>query len=168
MFKKLLIAALIALPLTAAAQAPKFATVDIDQIFQVMPETKAAQEQLKTASTQYETEFKKLQEELDKKYAEFQEQQKDATVPDGIKERRMQEIQELNDKMQKFQATANQDLQRQQEQLMAPIQEKIMIAIKAIGVEEKYTMILPNGVAFYVGDEVIDVTPKVKTRLGIK
>lgn len=169
MFKKLLIAALIALPMTVAAQTTaKFATVDADQIFTAMPEAKTADEQLKKASDQYATEFKKLQDEFDKKYTEFQQQEKDTTVPDGIKERRMQELQELQDKMQKFQQTAQQDLQRQQQQLMAPIQEKILLAVKAIGSEEKYTMILPAGMAIYVGDTVTDITPKVKTRLGIK
>ena len=43
MLKKLLVLAFIALPLCVSAQDLKFATVNLQAIFQVMPETAAAQ-----------------------------------------------------------------------------------------------------------------------------
>ncbi len=42
MFKKILLAIAVALPLGAMAQ--KFGTVDLDAVFQAMPETAAAQQ----------------------------------------------------------------------------------------------------------------------------
>ena len=166
MIKKLLLAILIALPCSALAQ--KFGVVDVQAIFQAMPETTAAQTQLTEASKKYEDEFAKLKEEMNKKVTEFQTLSKDTTTPESIKQRRMEEMQELDNKIQQFRNTAAQDLQRQQEQLMAPIEQKINDAVKAVGQEGNYTFIIQNGVALYNGVTVEDVTPAVKTKLGIK
>ncbi len=168
MIKKTLAAIMIAIPMLAAAQAPKFGTVTVEPILEAMPERVNVQTQLEAASKTYEDEYKKLTEELDKKYGEFQKLSEDKTTPDAIKERRMQEIQELQKKAQQFLQTAQQDLQRQQAQLMQPIEEKIMTAIKAVGQENGFTFILPEGVAAYQSTDVQDVTPLVKAKLGIK
>lgn len=168
MIKRLLIAVLVALPFSALAQ--KFGVVDIDVVFQAMPESTEAQNQLTEASKKYEDEFAKLREELDKLYADFQNLSKDPSTPDAIKERRLNELQEKDQKVQQFRNTASQDLARLQEQLMAPIQQKLSEAVKAVGQEGNYTFIFPNeqGLLLYTGTDVTDVTPAVKTKLGIK
>lgn len=168
MFKKILIAVIvlaIAMPAAVMAQAPKFGIVNLDAIFTAMPETAAAETQLQDASKKYEEELQKLSEELEKKYTDFQALSAD--TPDSIKDRRMQEIQELNEKVQQFRNTATQDLQRQQQQLMAPIQEKIVTAINAVGAEGSFTFIFQEGMAYYQGTDVVDVTPLVRTKLGL-
>ena len=103
-----------------------------------------------------------------RKYQEYQELEKDASTPQGIKERRLQEISDLDRKAQQFAQTAQQDLQRQQAQLFQPVQEKLMQAIKAVGAEGGYVMVFPAEVPIYVNPEnVTDITAEVKTRLGI-
>lgn len=166
MIKKLILvmAAAIALPVAMSAQ--KFGIVETEPIFQGLPETTKMTEQLNEASKRYEDEFKKLQEEFDKKYTEFQALGQD--TPDSIKERRMAELQELDNKMQQFRNTAQQDLQRQQQTLMAPIQQKIMDAISAVGQEGGFTFIFEDGLSIYTGKDVINVTADVKAKLGIK
>lgn len=167
MIKKILLVLAMVLPLCAWAQAPKFGVVDVESIIPKMPEFVEAQNKINEASKTYETEYGKINEELQKKYAEYQELEKDATTLQSIKERRMQDIQELDRKAQQFAATAQQDLQRQQAQLMQPIQEKVMNAIKAVGSENGFLMILPDGSAAYTAPEVQDVTALVRTKLGI-
>lgn len=168
MFKKILLALAVVLPMTAAAQ--KFGTVRIDEVVSAMPETTEMQTTLSEASKKYETEFQKLQEEVDRLYTEFQNMQNDTNTPDAIKERRMQEIQDKSNKMQQFYQTANQDLQRQREQLMAPILSKVNDAIKAVGQEGSYTFIFSEEPALllYQGTDVVDLTAPVKTKLGLK
>lgn len=168
MFKKILLALAVALPMTAAAQ--KFGTVNVEEVVAAMPETAAMQTALSEASKKYETEFQKLQEEVDRLYTEFQNMQNDANTPDAIKERRMQEIQEKNNKMQQFYQTANQDLQRLREQQMTPILNKVNDAIKSIGQEGSYTFILTEEPALilYQGSDVTNLTAQVKTKLGLK
>ncbi|MDE6135961.1 MAG: OmpH family outer membrane protein [Muribaculaceae bacterium] len=168
MIKRLILAVLVALPFSALAQ--KFGVVDLDNVFQAMPETASAQTQLTDASKKYEDEFQKLREEVDKLFAEYQNLQKDPATPDAIKERRLNELTERDQKVQQFRNTASQDLARLQEQLMAPIQQKIGDAVKAVGQEGGFTFIFPNeqGLLLYTGTDVTDVTALVKTKLGIK
>ena len=82
----------------------------------------------------------------------------------------MQEIQDEGQKVEQFRQQATQDLQRQNEQLMAPILQKITEAIKSVGQEGSFTFIFPNepSLLLYQGTDVTDVTPLVKTKLGIK
>lgn len=168
MFKKILLVLAVALPMTAAAQ--KFGTVRLDEVFSAMPESTEMQNTLAEASKKYEAEFQKLQEEVNKLYTDFQTIQNDANTPDAIKERRMQEIQDRASKVEQFRQTATQDLQRQQEQLMAPIQSKINEAVKTVGKEGSFTFIFPEEPALilYQGTDVTDVTALVKTKLGLK
>ena len=77
----------------------------------------------------------------------------------------MSELQDLDQKIQQFRQTASQDLQRQQEQLLAPIQQKVINAINAVGAEGNYTFIFENTAPVYVGSDVTDVTNSVKTKL---
>lgn len=166
MIKKIILAIVFALPMSVFAQ--KFGVVDVEAIIPNMSEYAAVQTQVNAASQKYQEEFDKLQEEMNKKITEYQNLEKDATTPESIKERRLQEVQELNDKINQFRNTATQDLQRQQQQLMAPVEQKFNDAIQAVGQEGGYTFIFPNGVALYTGASAIDVTNDVKAKLGVK
>lgn len=164
MIKKLLLAIMIALPMSVFAQ--KFAVINTQELMESMPELQTVKEQMEASNKKYEDEFAKLQEEFSKKFEEFQALEE--STPQTIKERRMQEMQELESKVNQFRQTAAQDLQRQQQQLMAPIQEKVIKAIQSAGAEGGYTFIFENVVPLYTGTDVTDITATVKTRLGIK
>ena len=166
MIKKviLVLAAAIALPIAINAQ--KFGVVNVETVITSMPEYTKVGDQIAEASKRYEDEFKKLQDEFDKKYAEFQGL--GADVPDSIKERRMTELNELAQKMDQFRSTAQQDLQKQQQTLMAPIEQRLIEAIKTVGKEGGYTFILQDGQAIYTGGDFTDLTTTVKSKLGIK
>lgn len=168
MIKKFLIAIAVAFPMCAAAQTPKFGTVNAQELIEAMPEFTEAQQKIAESSKQYEDEYGKLNQELQKLFAEYQELEKDASTPEAIKERRLQDIQERDQKAQQFLASAKQHLERQQMELMQPIQEKMINAIKTVGANNDFTMIFPSEVPAYVSTTVIDVTPLVKTELGIK
>ncbi len=165
MIKKIVLAlAIAAIALPAAAQ--KFGIVDASSIITALPETTAAQNQLNEASKKYEDEFKKLQDEFNKQFTEYQ--QLAADTPAAIKERREKELQDLDQKMAQFRQTAQQDLQKQQQSLFAPIETKIHDAIKAVGQEGGYTFIFRQEIPVYVGADVKDITGDVKTKLGVK
>lgn len=167
MIKKILLAIMIALPMCAMAQT-KIGVINADSIFQIMPETAQALNQLQEKSKVYEAEMQKLETELQKKSMELDSLANDPNTPDAIKQRRLQDAQDLYAKAQQFKQTAEQDVQKQQQQLIAPIRQKVMEAINAVGKENGFTAILPEGVAIYTGSDVIDVTPLVKAKLGLK
>lgn len=167
MLKKLLLTAFVAAPLCMAAQV-KLGYVNPMEIFNVMPEKATAESTLKTATDKYDNEFKNLQAALQKKQEEVKKIVDDASTPDAIKERHMQEFETEYQKYQNFQQTAAQDIQRQQEQLIAPIQQKLQDAIKAVGAEGGYTFIYDSASLLYVGAGAEDISAKVKAKLGIK
>lgn len=168
MLKKLMLAAFVVAPMCLMAQQVKLGYVNPMEIFNVMPEKATAETTLKTASDKYETEYKNLQTAFQKKLDDYDKADKDATTPQAIKDRHQQELQEEYQKIQNFQQTAAQDLQRQQEQLLAPIQQKLQDAIKAVGAEGGYTFIYDTSSLLYVGTGAEDLTAKVKAKLGIK
>lgn len=168
MIKKFLLAICLALPVALCAQTVKFGTVDVESIIPEMPDYAAANTQLQEAANKYQTEYKTLQDEINKKMAEFQQLSEDPNTPKSIKDRRMQELQEMDERAKQFMETAQQDLQRQNQQLMAPVQEKMVNAIKQVGADNGFTMIFPAGMSLYDSPEVIDATPLVKAQLGIK
>lgn len=166
MLKKFLVAALLALPICVSAQDLKFATVNLQAIFQVMPETAAANVAIQEKAKQYEDENLKMREELEKKYNEYATERE--TLPENIRVRREQEIQEISQRMENFMEVARNDLQQQQEQLIAPIQEKLMGAVKEVATEGNYVYVLDEAQIVFKGTMTEDITPKVKAKLGIQ
>lgn len=169
MFKKLIIAVLCCLPMSLMAQTTfKFGTVNSAEIIAAMPERAAAEQQLQDLSKKYEDEFVKVQEEFQNKYKEVQAL--GDTVPETIRMRRLQEIQESQQHIESFRTMAQEDIAKKQEELFIPIQQKLMDAIKAVGEEGKFTYIfdLTYPVVLYQGVGNEDITPLVKAKLGIQ
>lgn len=169
MIKKILMAVALAAPMCLSAQTLKFGTVNSTEIFNVMPEKATAENTLKTASEKYDAEFKRLQEDFQKDYEAFQKMANDST-PQAMVQRRQQELEEKYQKIQSFQQVAAQDLQKQQETLIAPIQAKLQQAIQAVGAENGFTFIYDLSIpaVIYHGNGAEDVTALVKAKLGIK
>ena len=161
MIKKILFVAAVAISAFGAQAQAKIGNVNSQEIFTLMPEVKAAETTLNEVQTKYQNEYKALQDEFDKKFNEYQALDKE--TPDAIRQRREGELQELQTKIQNFSSVAAQDMQQQQQRLMAP-------AIKAVGEENGFTYILDvnSGTIVYTGKDAIDVTPLVKDKLGLK
>ncbi|MDE7452074.1 MAG: OmpH family outer membrane protein [Paramuribaculum sp.] len=165
MLKKFIAAIIIAVPALTFAQG-KFGIIKTQPIVEALPETKEAASQLEAASNKYQEEFKNFEDEMNKQVSEFQALGDD--TPSMIKDRRMKDLQDLNNKMNEFRSMAERDLQRQQEQLFAPIQQKVHDAIMAVGKEGNFTFIFEDMVPVYTGSDVIDITDAVKAKLGVK
>lgn len=166
MLKKLILALVAIIPFSAVAQ--KFAVVNLDKVLESMPEVAAMQQTLTEASKKYEDEFQKLQESIQKLYTDYQAIQDDPNTPQTIKDRRVQEIQEAAQKGEQFRTTATQDLQRQQQQLMAPIEDRMNKAIEAVGREGGFTIVFPlePSLILYQGVDVVDITDIVIAKLA--
>ena len=89
-------------------------------------------------------------------------------MADAIKQLKQQELQEMQSRIQTFYQTAEQDLQKKQQELLAPVHEKMAKAIKAVGERENYTYIFDSAAMVHVGADANDVTPAVKKELDIK
>ena len=84
--------------------------------------------------------------------------------------RRTQELEDIRQRVENFTQVAQQDMNKKQQELLAPIQDKLRNAIKAVGDEKGYAYIIDNnpGIVLYTGNAAIDATPLVKAKLGLK
>ena len=57
---------------------------------------------------------------------------------------------------------------KKQQELLAPVHEKMAKAIKAVGERENYTYIFDSAAMVHIGADAIDATPAVKKELGMK
>jgi outer membrane protein len=162
--KKILVILALVMPMLASAQ--KYGHVNTTELFQLMPEVNQVKVQMDTIQSQYENQLTMMQEELQKKYQDYQ--QNEATMPDAIKQMRQQELQEMQSRIQTFYATAEQDIQKKQQELLAPVHEKLTKAIKAVGEREGYTYIFDSAAMVYIADSAVDASPAVRKELGIK
>ena len=166
--KKIIICAICAICgfTTANAQA-KFGHVNTQEIIQAMPEYQKAQTEIKALQDQYEADLKSMQDELTKKGEAFDKEQ--ATLPDNIKQRRQQELQDMYTKIQQSFQDNQQALQKASGEKMQAIQTKVLDAIKAIGQAGGYVYIMENNSLPYISTTLsTDVTAQVKTKLGLK
>ena len=156
------------MPLMLMAQA-KIGIVDSQELFNLMPEKTDAEAQLKVLSDRYHTEYLLLQREFDKKYADYQAVAADATMPEAIKERRVQELQESDKKMREFQQRASDDIAARREALTKPITDRIQAAIREAGEQGNFDLVLDTAVTpvAYTGHNTIDLTSTVKALLGL-
>lgn len=159
---------LMCLPMMLMAQA-KIGIVNSQQLFDLMPEKAAAEAHLKALSDKYHAEYALLQSEFDKKYADYQTVAADASMPETIKERRVQELQESDKKMREFERRAADDIAAQREALTKPITDKIQAAIHTAGEQGGFDLVLDTAVTpvAYAGPNTIDLMPVVKTLLGL-
>ena len=167
MLKKILLAVAVAAPMFMAAPAGTFGVINPQEIVNVMPDYATAQNTIKTVSDKYQTQAKALQDEYDKKMQEYQDLTK-AKATEAQLEAKGKEIQDIQTRFQNFQQTAQSDLQKQQETLMAPIEQKLNNAIQSVGAKGGYTAIFMEGALMYKGSNLEDVSAKVKAELGIK
>lgn len=167
MIKKVLLAIALICPMLLSAQTLKIGLVDFGAVLQAMPETTAAQNQIKEVSEKYDAEYNKLVEEMNRLMSEYQAMPE--TELPAIKERKTRELSDYQQKIQQFEQTAMKDLNDMQNNLMEPIQQKISQAVESVGREGNFSLIeiYNPQLTLYRAAPIEDVTPAVKAKLGV-
>ncbi|MBW8330731.1 MAG: OmpH family outer membrane protein [Prolixibacteraceae bacterium] len=152
----------------ANAQTPKFGHVDLQALIEVMPERATAESQFVAYQKELEDALGMMQKEFQAKYLEF------ATKRDSLSEtvRKMKEedLGAMNERIQTYQQSAQQQLQAKQGELLKPVFEKADKAVKEVGAEKGliYVFDMSSRTILYNSKESLDLMPLVKTKLGIK
>lgn len=164
--KKLLLMFLMCAPIAAFAQ--KFGHVNAQEIIQVMPDYTKAKNEIDALQKQYEDDLKSMQDELTKKSQAYEKEQ--ATLPDNLKQRREQELQEMYQKIQQSYQDNQQALAKASQEKMQAITTKVIDAIKQVGQAGGYVYIMDvaGGVPYISTTLSTDVTADVKAKLGLK
>ncbi len=144
----------------------QMAHINSELLVQAMPETIAMSEELKRVSQEYDTDYKAQATELQVKAQKYQEEAQSKTKE--INERRIQEIEELKQKLQLYLRSAQEELQKKEYQLLRPIIDKAQKAIEDVAAEKgvKYVFDSSPGKGLIVKNGE-DLMSAVKAKLGI-
>jgi outer membrane protein len=142
--KSLLIAAALFLGVstTAVMAQSKVAHIDVQTLVTELPAMKNAEAELKKVGEGYEKDFNSMMTEYQNK---IQKYQAEASTAGEIKnEERAKEINDLEQRIQQFQTTAQQDLQKKQMDLTQPILEQARTAIQKVARAKGYEYVLDS------------------------
>lgn len=154
--------------ISANAQTLKFGHIDLQALVQVMPEKAAAEEQFNKFQGEIEEVYGGIQKELQQKYTELEQLGQDAS--EIKKNAKITEVQDLQQRLQNYQATANQQLQQKQAELLTPVFEKAQKAIEEVATEKGLIYVFDTGVnvVLFKSNQSLDLLPLVKQKLGIQ
>ena len=156
------------LGLAVAVHAQKFGHIAAELLMQEMPEYDSAQVKFQNLNKTYDLEIERIQVEINKKIEDFQ--QNETTMTELIKQAKASEIQEMQQRLQNFYQTAQQDLQQQQMMLIQPVVEKARKAIEEVAREQGliYVFDMSQNNPVYASEESMDLMPLVKEKLNLK
>lgn len=152
--------------MSTASIAQKFGYVNSQELLQDMPEMKKADNDLKTFAKQYQDQLETMGKEFDKKGQEYQAGT--ATMTAAKKEAMEKELQGLQTRIQEYNQSAQEKVQKKKEELYKPILEKADKAIKDVAKEKGFDYVFDASAGSLLfakdSDNIIDL---VKTKLGI-
>ncbi|GHS94451.1 hypothetical protein AGMMS50239_14590 [Bacteroidia bacterium] len=166
MLKKIVLFALLLIPVMGYAQEQKIAYFKSDEVIPLMPEYTQMLDSLRKSEAALQAELEGMSDEYSKKVTAFSEQQ--ATLAESIKAVRLKEIERIRESAQTLQQQAMQIQDDLQKSLFVPIQTKIRNVLAEVGTENHFAYIISAEVLLYTSPQSTDATPLVKAKLGIK
>lgn len=144
------------------------AFVNTIDIINSLPDKVSATDRLNTINQNYRQELQIMQNEYNKKYSDFITYQE--SLAESIKLRRMQELTDLENRIQNFTKLAQKDIEEHEQLLLEPIKVKINDAVKAVGIEQNFSVIydLDDSGIIFVSPNAVDANLMVKAKLGVR
>lgn len=152
----------------AVAQNFKFGHINSQELLSLMPERDSAQLTLQNYAQELEDQLDVMNVEYNTKVQQYLAEQENYT--DLIKQTKEQELNDMTQRIQGFQTTAQQEISRKEAELIQPIITKAENAVKEVAKELNFTYIfdLARGGIIYFSEDSEDILPLVKQKLGIE
>jgi outer membrane protein len=145
---------------------PKFAHVNTTELVQLCPEMDKARETMTAASNEAQETYNDMQAEFNTKYQAYQS--KASTWTQAIRESKEKELTEIQQRLQEFTQTVQVELQQQQEQLMAPIYQKVNETVQDLAKKGGYIYVFDvQGLVYFDATQSFDLTPEARKALNI-
>ncbi len=165
-FKTLLFAAILFIGATSVTMAQsKIAHINTSELIEAMPQMKTAKTELEKLSKTYEAEIQTMATEYQNKIKQYQTEVDTKTEEENRK--RAEEVQTIEQIIRQFQATAQEDLQKKEGELMKPLFEKAKVAIQKVAKAQGFQYVLDStqGSGVLLADGK-DLLVDVKKELG--
>ena len=148
--------------------AQKFGRINTQEIIMSMPETKTMQTNMEAYAKELQDNIETMNVEFNTKLQDFQKNFN--TMNDMAKEMKEKDLNDLQARIREFQERAQQEYQRKQNELLAPIIEKAKNAIDKISAAGGYLVVFDTStgsLAYFDEATLTDIAPEVKKELGI-
>ncbi|MBK5723042.1 OmpH family outer membrane protein, partial [Dysgonomonas sp. Marseille-P4677] len=142
------------------------AYINVDEIFSKMPELKEVENKIATKTEAIRKAIDNMESEFQKKLKEF-EDSSTQNLPEAVVLDQKKQVQDFQDRYRTFVQSSQQELEKEQNSLMAPLEQKLRKAIKDVGDENNYSLILNSNTILHIGSDVTDANGLVKAKLGI-
>lgn len=154
------------LPQASAQQAVKLGHIDRQQLMLALPERKDAETRMQAFAKTLDERLKAMGAEYEAKVADAQARADKMTQTE--KDMVVAEIQELEQRIQAAREKAQDDLAKQEEELLRPMVEKATAAINDVAAANNFTYIFDTSTGFVLYfDKGEDIMQMVKTKLAI-
>ena len=153
---------------SVSGQDLKFGHIDLQALIQVMPELTTAEAEYSKEAKGLEDQLASMQKELEEKFKVYAEKRDSLT--EIVRAAKESEIQNMQQNIQSFQAVAQQQLQKKQNDMLKPIFDKADKAISEVAKEKGliYVFDTSSRVVLYQSPQSLDLMPLAKAKLGIK
>lgn len=167
--KKIFIILFVALASTLAANAQKFALIDMEYVLRNVPSYEMANQQLNQVSQRWEKEVTELAKEAETMYKNYEADM--VFLSDDQKKTREKEIVEKENAVSQLRNKyfgPEGELYKKRQALMKPIQEEVYNAVKAVAEEKGYQVIFDraSSQSIVFASPRIDVSNDVLAKLG--
>jgi len=164
--KKSFLSLIVLLGVSVMASAQKMATVNSSDLVMNMPETKALQAKVQEKSGELSKQLEGMYKQFEGKAAELKGV--NPQKMNAIEEAKMNELQDLQKRIEKFEQSAQKEVQQLEQTLSVPILEKAKKMIEQVAAEKGYSHVFDVSagglIIFPKGDDITDAT---KTKMGI-
>ncbi len=166
MLKKITLALLFLMPtMFVSAQEIKLGYINATEIMMAMPEIADYEKQMADFNEQNKKFLEDMQKEVNDKYLKFEQEK--ATMSESIRSVRENEIAEMQRRLETTYQTLMAEGEKKQQELLKPIQEKLLAAIEAVGKKNGFLYIFTQETILFKSDKAINVAPLVKKELGL-
>lgn len=153
---------------SANAQSLKFGHIDLQALVQLMPERATAETEFNSFQSELEDVLAEMQQNYQQKLQELEQLGEDAS--EVKRNAKITELQDIQQRIQNYQMTAQQQLQQKQAELLQPVFDKAENAIGEVAKEQSllYVFDVGSNVVLYKSNQSLDILPMVKEKLGIQ
>ena len=127
-----------------ADDALRFGYLSYEEALKSMPDYAVVQQKLADLRQQFQNETLRAEDEFNRKYEEFLEGQRD--FPQSILQKRQLELQQLMEKNLEFKENGRKEIEKAEQDLMAPLKIRLIEVLDKIGRERGYAFIIDTDV----------------------
>jgi outer membrane protein len=146
----------------------KYGHINSSDLLEAMPETDSAKAKLDKILSGYQRQWDGMQAEFNKKYQDYSRNMD--TYSPLVRKTKENELRDLNDRIEQFKTSAQEELENKGIEIYNPVLEKANKAISEVARENSFIYIfdLNTGIVVYHGVNSIDILDLVKKKLSLK